>query len=312
MSSNSREKIEEQDINNNKLEDKKIKNENTLNINQTDENILEDDGVENLRFNSKLFLDVDKNDLVKKESIDLGIKFSIDYAPQQRLHEYLNNDLINALDNNLSNPQTPIIPISNNENNKNENNNNNDNKEKFNIEDIPKIDLGNEKEEEKEKENQNENNTENQNENNNENQNKNQSENQNQNNNENQIENQNEQFNNQIQTPLSLLKVNKFDYTKMKFNIPILNNMNNNINLNNINNQNKEKPKKHFEIRAGDWTCYDCNNLNFAFRIKCNRCGLPKEVSLQKFKMGLIKNLNIQSNSNIMFYPHNFNKDKNQ
>ena len=116
----------------------------------------------------------------------------------------------------------------------------------------------------------------------------------------------------QIQTPLSLLKVNKFDYTKMKFNIPILNNMNNNINLNNINNQNKEKPKKHFEIRAGDWTCYDCNNLNFAFRIKCNRCGLPKEVSLQKFKMGLFKNLNIQSNSNIMFYPHNFNKDKNQ
>ncbi len=285
MSSNSREKIEEKDINNNKLEDKKIKNENALNINQTDENILEDDGVENLRFNSKLFLDVDKNDIIKKESIDLGIKFSIDYAPQQRLHEYLNNDLINELDNNFSNPHTPITPIYNNENNKNENNNNDDNKEKFNIEDIPKIDLGNEKEEEKEIENQI------------------------QNLNQNKNENENENFNNQIQTPLSLLKVNKFDYTKMKFNIPILNNMNNNIN--NINNQNKEKPKKPFEIRAGDWTCYDCNNLNFAFRIKCNRCGLPKEVSLQKFKMGLIKNLNIQSNSNIMFYPHNF-KDKNQ
>ena len=283
MSSNSREKIEEQGINKNELEDKKIKNENTLNLNQTDDNILEDDGVENLRFNSKLFLDVDKNDIIKKESIDLGIKFSIDYAPQQRLHEYLNNDLINELDNNFSNPHTPITPIYNNENNKNENNNNDDNKEKFNIEDIPKIDLGNEKEEEKEIENQ----IQNQNKN----------------------ENENENFNNQIQTPLSLLKVNKFDYTKMKFNIPILNNMNNNIN--NINNQNKEKPKKPFEIRAGDWTCYDCNNLNFAFRIKCNRCGLPKEVSLQKFKMGLIKNLNIQSNSNIMFYPHNF-KDKNQ
>ena len=288
MSSNSREKIEEQGINKNELEDKKIKNENTLNLNQTDDNILEDDGVENLRFNSKLFLDVDKNDIIKKESIDLGIKFSIDYAPQQRLHEYLNNDLINELDNNFSNPHTPITPIYNNENNKNENNNNDDNKEKFNIEDIPKIDLGNEKEEEKEIENQ----IQNQNKN----------------------ENENENFNNQIQTPLSLLKVNKFDYTKMKFNIPILNNMNNNMNnnINNINNQNKEKPKKPFEIRAGDWTCYDCNNLNFAFRIKCNRCGLPKEVSLQKFKMGLIKNLNIQSNSNIMFYPHNFNKDKNQ
>ena len=283
MSSNSSKKNEEQD----KLEDIKIKNENILNLNQKDDNTLEDDGVENLRFNSKLFLDVDKNDIIKKESIDLGIKFSIDYAPQQRLHEYLNNDLINELDNNFSNPHTPITPIYNNENNKNENNNNDDNKEKFNIEDIPKIDLGNEKEEEKEIENQ----IQNQNKN----------------------ENENENFNNQIQTPLSLLKVNKFDYTKMKFNIPILNNMNNNMNnnINNINNQNKEKPKKPFEIRAGDWTCYDCNNLNFAFRIKCNRCGLPKEVSLQKFKMGLIKNLNIQSNSNIMFYPHNF-KDKNQ
>ena len=285
MSSNSSKKNEEQD----KLEDIKIKNENILNLNQKDDNTLEDDGVENLRFNSKLFLDVDKNDIIKKESIDLGIKFSIDYAPQQRLHEYLNNDLINELDNNFSNPHTPITPIYNNENN----NNNVDNKGKFNINDIPIIDLGKAKEKEKEKEEEKEEEKEKEKEN------------------ENKIEDKigNES---QIQTPLSLLKVNKFDYTKMKYNIPILNNMYNNININNTSNQNKEKPKKPFEIRAGDWTCYDCNNLNFAFRIKCNRCGLPKEVSLQKFKMGLFKNLNIQSNSNIMFYPHNFDKDKNQ
>ena len=144
MSSNSSKKNEEQD----KLEDIKIKNENILNLNQKDDNTLEDDGVENLRFNSKLFLDVDKNDIIKKESIDLGIKFSIDYAPQQRLHEYLNNDLINELDNNFSNPHTPITPIYNNENN----NNNVDNKGKFNINDIPIIDLGKAKEKEKEKE----------------------------------------------------------------------------------------------------------------------------------------------------------------
>ena len=287
MSSNSSKKNEEQD----KLEDIKIKNENILNLNQKDDNTLEDDGVENLRFNSKLFLDVDKNDIIKKESIDLGIKFSIDYAPQQRLHEYLNNDLIKALDNNLSNPQTPITQIYNNNNNNNNKNNNNnvDNKGKFNINDIPIIDLGKAKEKEKEKEEEKE------------------KENENENKIEDKIGNES-----QIQTPLSLLKVNKFDYTKMKYNIPILNNMYNNININNTSNQNKEKPKKPFEIRAGDWTCYDCNNLNFAFRIKCNRCGLPKEVSLQKFKMGLFKNLNIQSNSNIMFYPHNFDKDKNQ
>lgn len=39
------------------------------------------------------------------------------------------------------------------------------------------------------------------------------------------------------------------------------------------------KNKKHFEVRAGDWTCSKCNNLNFSFRNKCNRCGLPKELN---------------------------------
>ncbi len=268
MSSNSKEKNEEKDLNNDKIEDKKIKEKKVENQNQ--DNILEDDDEQNLRFNSKLFLDVDKNDKINKESIDLGIKFSIDYAPQQRLHEYLNNDLIKALDNNLSNPQTPITQIynnNNNNNNKNNNNNNGDNQQ-FNIEQIPKIDLGSEKEK------------------------------------------------NIKQTPLSLLKVNNFDYTKIKnLTGPIYNksNINSNVNNSNLNQNVKEKPKKHFEIRAGDWTCFDCNNLNFAFRVKCNRCGLPKEVSIQKYNMNLIKNLNLQgTTSNIMFYPHNFQKDKNK
>lgn len=43
------------------------------------------------------------------------------------------------------------------------------------------------------------------------------------------------------------------------------------------------KAKKPFEIREGDWTCFDCHNLNFSFRKKCNRCGLDREASQSKF-----------------------------
>ena len=34
--------------------------------------------------------------------------------------------------------------------------------------------------------------------------------------------------------------------------------------------------KKPFDKRKGDWLCPECHNLNFAFRIVCNRCQLPK------------------------------------
>ena len=40
---------------------------------------------------------------------------------------------------------------------------------------------------------------------------------------------------------------------------------------------NKIKKKIHFEIRTGDWMCLWCRNLNFAYRIRCNRCGLLKK-----------------------------------
>ena len=261
MSSNSDQKNEENNFIKEKVRYKMVKKTDD------DNNLDDDDGEENLRFNSKLLLDVDENDKLKKESIDLGIKFSIDYAPQQRIHEYLNNDLIKALDNNLSNPQTPITQIYNS--NENNNNNNNENNGKYNIDEIPKIDL-----EEKEKDY------------------------------------------NRNQTPLSLLKVNTFDYSKMKdlnsnlFHVQ--NNINYNQNFNNIiynqNYQNvKEKQKKPFVIRAGDWNCFDCNNLNFAFRVKCNRCGLSKDISAQKYNMNLIKNLNLQSNK---FYLKNFKKNE--
>ena len=43
-----------------------------------------------------------------------------------------------------------------------------------------------------------------------------------------------------------------------------------------------KKKKKPFIEREGDWICVKCNNLNFAFRNNCNRCGLTKNES-QKF-----------------------------
>lgn len=52
---------------------------------------------------------------------------------------------------------------------------------------------------------------------------------------------------------------------------------------------NGEHPKKknsgnnvngsQFSERAGDWYCFKCQNLNFAFRTECNRCKLSKQES---------------------------------
>ena len=43
-----------------------------------------------------------------------------------------------------------------------------------------------------------------------------------------------------------------------------------------------KKKGKPFTERAGDWICSSCKNLNFAFRVICNRCHLSKNES-QKF-----------------------------
>ena len=40
-----------------------------------------------------------------------------------------------------------------------------------------------------------------------------------------------------------------------------------------------KRGKKYIEGRPGDWNCFFCQNLNFSFRIKCNRCGVLKEES---------------------------------
>jgi hypothetical protein len=95
-----------------------------------------------------------------------------------------------------------------------------------------------------------------------------------------------------------------------KVNIP-LPNSNNNITKNKIynnkttinnNNNSNNNNKKNFQIREGDWNCFNCNNLNFSFRIKCNRCGMLKINSMKKFNK-----LNFQQNT-ILNNNNNFNK----
>ena len=44
-----------------------------------------------------------------------------------------------------------------------------------------------------------------------------------------------------------------------------------------ITNKNEKKP---FDKKKGDWSCPECHNLNFAFRVICNRCKLPKPSNL--------------------------------
>ena len=43
------------------------------------------------------------------------------------------------------------------------------------------------------------------------------------------------------------------------------------------NNNKSPKFKKPFCEREGDWICFNCHNLNFAFRTNCNRCHLTKK-----------------------------------
>ena len=64
------------------------------------------------------------------------------------------------------------------------------------------------------------------------------------------------------------------------------NQMNNNNYLNSLefnnnpnfqNNNMYYKFKKPIIEKAGDWICFNCHNLNFAFRTNCNICHLTKK-----------------------------------
>ena len=73
------------------------------------------------------------------------------------------------------------------------------------------------------------------------------------------------------------------------------------------NNNPEEKKKKPLIERKGDWLCPKCRNLNFAFRLICNRCQLAKSeaenmISFQQ---------NILINNNLMGKRFGYNQQQN-
>jgi hypothetical protein len=57
-------------------------------------------------------------------------------------------------------------------------------------------------------------------------------------------------------------------------------------------NSSERKKKKPFSERVGDWVCIKCKNLNFSFRIICNRCQLPKTESEKLFDNYMVNLMN--------------------
>jgi hypothetical protein len=59
-------------------------------------------------------------------------------------------------------------------------------------------------------------------------------------------------------------------------------------------NNDEIKFKKPFIERPGDWICFNCYNLNFAFRTNCNRCHITKKNN--QFLIKKARNMFINNN----------------
>jgi len=102
----------------------------------------------------------------------------------------------------------------------------------------------------------------------------------------------------------------------------------NSNNKHNNNNFNKQKNYRFVE-RQGDWICIKCKNLNFSFRVICNRCKLPKSDTQQFYDEHIkgLMNIVVQNqiitgnvnnnpiylnlNCNAIFSPDNLYKNSN-
>ena len=88
-------------------------------------------------------------------------------------------------------------------------------------------------------------------------------------------------------------KVNKFNSYNYNPLLPLINMGYEFIPRNLKNNKNENSYKINFEgkndniyrkNKKDDWFCSFCNNLNYSFRVKCNRCGASKEMSNFTYK----------------------------
>ena len=301
------------------------KNEENEKLSEKREDKKDSSFSDNIGFNKLFTLDeynqINSDNLNKKETVqtninkeeDLKNKLSIDlsHVNKKILHNFLNEDLIDAIDKSLDDPidNHKISDISNNENETNysQNNLSNDNDIFNNLSNMnnnlnfypqninsihnsisffPKI---NNKNEEMNINNKNYNiiqNVNNKEENNKD------------------IKKLVDYFgnNNPLDAPVYIpqkFKSLKFNQkpNKIESNDTNHNNLDNNNNKENNNDSDKkeEQYKKPFEIREGDWTCEFCYNLNFAFRTRCNRCGLIKDF------MQINNNLSLNNNNNDNF-----------
>jgi len=60
---------------------------------------------------------------------------------------------------------------------------------------------------------------------------------------------------------------------------------------------NDHRGKNQFVERQGDWACMKCKNLNFSFRIICNRCKLSKQ-DVNNFNDSFINSMKNSQNTN--------------